>query len=59
MSDEMSFEDIVYAMVGDTQRLLYYAQVKDFQVRVEVPDAVWAAMGKLVGLGYTRHLCSR
>lgn len=55
----MPLELIIEAMVGDTQRLLFYAAVKDFQVEVTVPDVVWAALGRLVGLGYTRHLCSR
>ena len=55
----MPLELVVSAMVGDTQRLLFYAAVKDFQVSVDVPDTVWAALGRLVGLGYTRHLCAR
>ena len=53
------FDAVVSAMVGDTQRLRFYAEVKDFQAKVDVPDAVWAAVGRLVGLGYTSHLCAR
>ena len=55
----MPFDAVVSAMVGDTQRLRFYSEVKDFQAGVDVPDAVWAALGRLVGLGYTSHLCAR
>ena len=55
----MPFDAVVSAMVGDTQRLRFYSEVKDFQAAVDVPDAVWAALGRLVGLGYTSHLCAR
>eukprot|EP00657_Telonema_sp_P-1_P000978 TRINITY_DN1203_c0_g1_i2.p1 TRINITY_DN1203_c0_g1~~TRINITY_DN1203_c0_g1_i2.p1 ORF type:complete len:140 (+),score=19.56 TRINITY_DN1203_c0_g1_i2:233-652(+) len=57
--EQMPLDSVLCAMVGDTQRLLYYAQVKEFQVSVHVPDQVWTALGKLVGLGYTQHLLSR
>ena len=55
----MPFDAVVSAMVGDTQRLRFYSEVKDFQAAIDVPDAVWAALGRLVGLGYTSHLCAR
>ena len=55
----MPFDAVVSAMVGDTQRLRFYSEVEDFQAEIDVPDAVWAALGRLVGLGYTSHLCAR
>ena len=39
----MPFDAVVSAMVGDTQQLRFYSEVKDFQAAVDVPDAVWAA----------------
>jgi hypothetical protein len=55
----MGLELVIEAMVGDTQRLLFYSAVKDFQVEVEVPEMIWAALGRLVGMGFTRHLVTR
>ena len=55
----MPLDHVIEAMVGDTQRMMFYAKVKSFQVEVNVPDRVWAALGRLVGLGYTKHLVAR
>lgn len=55
----MSLDVIIHNMVGDAQRLLFYSEVKDFQAPVEVPGRVWAAVGLLVGFGYTQTLCQR
>jgi len=55
----MSLEVIVANMVGDAQRLLFYSEVKDFQAAVDVPARVWAAVGLLVGFGFTEMLCQR
>ena len=56
----MTLDHVIEAMVGDTQRMLFYSKVKSFQVEVSVPDRkVWAALGRLVGLGYTKHLVAR
>ena len=55
----MSLENVIANMVGDAQRLLYYSEVKDFQAPVEVPARIWAAVGLLVGFGYTQTLCQR
>ena len=55
----MSLDVIINNMVGDAQRMLFYSEVKDFQAPVDVPDEVWAAVGKLVGFGYTSMLCQR
>ena len=55
----MPLDAVIEAMVGDTQRMLYYARVKDFQVEVAVPDGVWCALGRLVGMGFTSHLVTR
>ena len=55
----MTLDHVIEAMVGDTQRMMFYAKVKSFQVEVNVPDRVWAALGRLVGLGYTKHLVAR
>ena len=48
-------EQIIHIMVGDLQRIKVYPE-KGFQIPQEIPNDVWEAYEKLVGMGYTRHL---
>jgi hypothetical protein len=42
-------------MVGDLQRIKLYPE-RGFQIYQDIPDDVWQAYEKLVGMGYTKHL---
>lgn len=56
-NDEISFELMVNAMVGDLQRIKVYPEL-GYQIYQEIPDDVWAAFEGLVGLGFDNHLIS-
>jgi hypothetical protein len=42
-------------MVGDLQRIRIYPG-RGFQIEQEIPEDVWQAFGKLIELGYDKHL---
>ena len=52
--DHISREALVSIMVGDLQRIRAYAMPpeRDFQIPMDVPDAVWAAYEGLVKAGF-------
>lgn len=54
-NEDISLEEVVHIMVGDLQRIKIYPE-KGFQIFQEIPDEVWSAYEKLVGLGYNSHL---
>ncbi len=54
-TDEIPMEKVINIMVGDLQRIKLYPE-KGFQIRQEIPDEVWEAYEKLVGLGFDKHL---
>ena len=51
----ISKDELINIMVGDLQRIKKYYEAS-FQIYQAIPDEVWAAYQKLVGLGYTKHL---
>ena len=51
-------DELVSVMAGDLQRVFLYPRL-GYQVRVEIPDAIWKALAQLVGLGFTSHLAKR
>jgi uncharacterized SAM-binding protein YcdF (DUF218 family) len=54
-SDEVPERRMIELMVGDLQRIKVYGE-KGFQISQEIPDAVWKAYEKLVGLGYDKQV---
>lgn len=52
---EITKDDIISLMVGDLQRIKVYAE-KGYQIHQDIPENVWDAYGKLVEIGYTKHL---
>jgi len=52
---EISLEKVINIMVGDLQRIREYPE-KGYQIFQEIPDEVWEAYEKLVGMGYREHL---
>lgn len=56
-NDEISFELMVNAMVGDLQRIKVYPEL-GFQIYQDVPQDVWTAFEGLVASGYDKHLIS-
>ncbi len=54
-TDEIPMEKVINIMVGDLQRIKLYPD-KGFQIYQEIPDEVWEAYEKLVGLGFYKHL---
>lgn len=56
-NDDISFELMVNAMVGDLQRIKVYPKL-GFQIYQEIPKDVWAAYEGLVDLGFNKHLIS-
>ena len=54
-TDEIPMEKVINIMVGDLQRIKIYPE-KGFQIYQEIPDEVWEAYEKLVGLGFDKHL---
>lgn len=46
---------IINVMVGDLQRIREYPK-KGFQIKQDIPDAVWRGYEALVAVGYTKHL---
>lgn len=48
-------DDVISIMVGDTQRIIVYAD-RGFQIPQEIPVYVWAAYEELVRRGFTSHL---
>ncbi len=54
-NEQMKREDVIHVMVGDLQRIKRYPDL-GFQIRQEIPEAVWSAFEKLVSAGYTKHL---
>lgn len=56
-NDEISFELMVNAMVGDLERIKVYPE-KGFQIYQEIPNDVWVAFEGLVDVGFDKHLIS-
>lgn len=54
-TEEISMEKVINIMVGDLQRIKCYPG-KGFQIYQEIPEEVWDAYGKLVALGFDKHL---
>lgn len=52
---EIPRERVIHIMVGDLQRIRLYP-AKGFQIEQEIPNEVWDAYERLVGLGYTDNL---
>ena len=52
---EIPMEKVINILVGDLQRIKIYPE-KGFQIYQEIPDEVWEAYEKLVGLGFDKHL---
>lgn len=50
-----SKDDVINAMVGDTQRIKLYAE-KGFQIPQEIPAEIWDVYEQLVAAGYTKDL---
>ncbi len=50
-----TFNLVINIMVGDLQRIRIYPG-RGFQIEQEIPDDVWQAFGKLIELGYDKHL---
>jgi len=56
-NNDISFDLMVNAMVGDLQRIKVYPEL-GFQIYQEIPDHVWAAYEGLIASGYDKHLIS-
>ena len=54
-SAEVSREEMINILVGDTQRIKFYPE-KGFQISQEMPEEVWQAFEELVRRGYSTHL---
>ncbi|WP_205509732.1 YdcF family protein [Longitalea arenae] len=54
-TNDITVEKLINMMVGDLQRIKLYPE-KGFQVYQEIPDFVWDAYEKLVGMGYNKQL---
>ena len=54
-NEEIPMERVIDIMAGDLQRIKLYPE-KGFQVYQEIPAEVWDAFGKLVSLGFDKHL---
>lgn len=52
---EISRDDVIHVMVGDLQRLLFYAR-KGWSTPQHVPPDVMEAYDRLVAAGYTRRM---
>lgn len=57
-NDDISFELMVNAMVGDLERIKVYPEM-GFQIYQEIPKQVWDAFEGLVDLGFDKHLISK
>lgn len=54
-NEQISKDDLINIMVGDTQRIKVYAE-KGYQIYQEMPDNVWQAYEELVKRGFTKHV---
>lgn len=54
-NEQISKDDMINIMVGDTQRIKVYAE-KGYQIPQPMPDDVWQAYEELVKRGFTKHL---
>ncbi len=52
---DIPIEKVIHIMAGDLQRIKIYPE-KGFQIYQHIPDAVWTAYEKLVGMGFVGHL---
>lgn len=57
-NNDISFELMVNAMVGDLERIKVYPEM-GFQIYQEIPKQVWDAFEGLVDLGFDKHLISK
>ena len=53
---EISKDEFISIMVGDTQRIYLYGK-NGFQIEQEIPSKVWEAYNKLVYWDFNKHLC--
>jgi hypothetical protein len=56
--DSSKKEIFLNVMVGDFQRIKEYPKY-GFQIEQEIPDKVWQAGQKLIGLGYDKYLLKK
>jgi uncharacterized SAM-binding protein YcdF (DUF218 family) len=54
-SAQVSREDMIHIIVGDTQRIKLYPEM-GFQIEQEIPDNVWQAYEELLKRGYSKRL---
>lgn len=54
-TDDIPMDRVINIMTGDLQRIRLYP-AKGFQVYQEIPDDVWRAYERLIGLGFDKHL---
>lgn len=54
-NEEIPMEKVIHIMVGDLQRIKFYP-AKGFQIHQAIPEEVWEAYERLVGLGFDQHL---
>jgi uncharacterized SAM-binding protein YcdF (DUF218 family) len=54
-NEEIPMEKVIHIMVGDLQRIHFYPG-KGFQIHQAIPEEVWDAYERLVGLGFDQHL---
>jgi uncharacterized SAM-binding protein YcdF (DUF218 family) len=54
-TEDLPRDLVINIMVGDLQRIRIYPG-RGFQIEQEIPDDVWQAFGKLIELGYDKHL---
>jgi uncharacterized SAM-binding protein YcdF (DUF218 family) len=54
-TEDLPRDLVINIMVGDLQRIRTYPG-RGFQIEQEIPDDVWQAFGKLIELGYDKHL---
>jgi len=54
-TEDLPLDLVINIMVGDLQRIRIYPGL-GFQIEQEIPDDVWQAFGKLIELGYDKHL---
>jgi hypothetical protein len=54
-TEDLPRDLVINIMVGDLQRIRIYPG-RGFQIEQEIPDDIWQAFGKLIELGYDKHL---
>ncbi len=57
-NEAISKEEMINAIVGDTQRIKLYPS-RDFMINQEIPNDVWKAFEELVRRGFIKHLLEK